>query len=130
MYEYYNPNPFQLQIDDCYKRALAKALDISWDMAHVLLSNSALKMGRNDNHKETFMAVLRQNHFDREAVPNTCPDCYTLEDFANEHFKGTYIVDTGSHVVCIKDGIIFDTWDSRSEIPHFYWKKREEGEES
>ena len=126
MYEYYNPNPLQRHIDDCYKRALAKALGVDWETAHVLLSNAALKMAGNDNHKETFMAVLRQNHFDREAIPNSCPDCYTLEDFANEHFKGTYIADTGNHVVTIIDGVIYDTSDCRKDIPHFYWHKKED----
>lgn len=127
-YEYYNPNPMQKHIDDCYKRALTKVLGITWDAAHILMSSMALRIAENSNDKSTLWMVLRENGFDREAIPNTCPDCYTLEDFANEHFKGTYVADMGNHVAAIVDGVIYDTWDSRKMIPFFYWHKKEEEE--
>lgn len=125
MYEYYNPNPFQRQIDDCEQRALTKALGIDWDAASVLIANAAIQMGYTAGDKRPFYAVLRGSGFDREAIPNTCPDCYTAEDFAQEHFKGTYVLAFGNHVVAVIDGVIYDTWDSRKEIPHFYWHKKE-----
>ncbi len=129
MYEYYNPNPFQLDTDDCTLRALTKALGVDWDTAHVLMDNMAMQMGLvGGGKKEVFFALLRQYGFDRNIIPNTCPDCYTAEDFANEHFKGTYILGFGDHVVSVVDGIIYDTWDSRKLVPHFYWNKKEEQE--
>lgn len=131
MYEYYNPNPYQMDTDDCTLRALTIALNVDWYTAHVLMDNMAMQMGFiSGDKKEVFFAVLRQYGFEREAVPNTCPDCYTAEDFAQEHFKGTYVLAFGNHVVAVKDGIIYDTWDSRKQIPHFYWHKKKEGEES
>ena len=125
MYEYYNPNPFQRHIDDCAVRALAKVLGIDWETASVMLDNSAIQMGYTPNHKEVLMAVLRASEFDREALPNTCPECYTAEDFAQEHFKGTFVLDFGSHVAAVIDGTIYDTADIRKDVPHFFWKKRE-----
>ena len=68
-------------------------------------------------------SVLRQNGFYRHAIPNSCPDCYTIEDFAEEHPEGVYVVGTGTHVCTIRDGIVFDSWDSTQEIPQFYWHK-------
>lgn len=33
MYQYYNPNPVANRTDDCAVRAVAKALNISWEEA-------------------------------------------------------------------------------------------------
>lgn len=70
-------------------------------------------------------AVLRQNGFYRSAIPNSCPDCYTVGDFADDHPEGVYVVGTGNHVVTIIDGVVMDSWDSRAEIPQYYWHRKE-----
>ncbi len=80
-------------------------------------------MGDMPSSNSVWGAVLRQNGFSRYAIPNTCPDCYTIGDFADENPKGTYVVGTGNHVCTIRDGVVFDSWDSRREIPQYYWKK-------
>nr|DAW82566.1 MAG TPA: hypothetical protein [Caudoviricetes sp.] len=36
-----------------------------------------------------------------------------------------YVLALSSHVVCVEDGTYFDTWDSGSEIPLFYWAKED-----
>ena len=125
MYEYFNPNPLQRFIDDCAPRALVKALGIDWETAMMTLCNTAIQMASMPDDKQVFMAVLRGSGFEREAIPNTCPDCYTAEDFANEHFKGTYVLCFGNHVVACIDGILYDTADCRTFVPHFYWHKKE-----
>ena len=124
-YVFYNPNPIGRFTNDCTVRAIAKALDIDWDSASVLLCNSAIKMGDIESSNQVFAAVLRQNGFYRAVIDNECPDCYTAEDFCNEHFKGTYILSFGDHVCTVVDGIIFDTWDSSAERPISYWYKND-----
>ncbi len=51
---------------------------------------------------------------------------YTVRDFAVEHPTGTYILALSGHVVCIKDGDWYDTWNSCMEHPVYYWKKKED----
>ena len=68
-------------------------------------------------------AVLRGEGFRRHNLPNMCPECYTLEEFAEDHPHGIYVVGTGNHVATIRDGWIMDAWDSSSEIATFYWRK-------
>ena len=82
-------------------------------------------MGNMEHGEDVVGAVLRQNGFYREIVPNECPDFYTLEDFSNDHPKGTFVVYCGHHTAAVKDGVIYDAWDSRSEIPEYYWYKKE-----
>ena len=73
---------------------------------------------------------LKENGYKRYIVPNTCPDCYTIRDFTEEHPDGTYIICTGSHVVTAINGNYYDSWDSGNEVPIFYYRKEEENAES
>ena len=70
-------------------------------------------------------AVLRQHGFYREAIPNTCPDCYTAADFCHDHPKGIYVLGFGNHVATVIDGVIYDSWDSSQEVPQYYWYRKD-----
>lgn len=122
----FNPNPVALRTDDCAPRALAAALDTDWETAHLLLDASALEMGLMPSNKAVMAAVLRKQGFDREVIPNTCPDCYTVHDFTQEHRSGVYVLGCGEHVVTVINGDIMDSWDSSREIPLMYWHKEED----
>lgn len=125
MYLEYNPNPVGRRVGDCAIRAIAKALDIDWETAYALIVANGYAMGDMPSSDSVWGAVLRQNGFYRAAIDNTCPDCYTAEDFAKDHPKGVYVLGFGGHVATIKDGNIYDSWDSSKEIPQFYWYKKE-----
>ena len=127
MWEYYNPNPSGWDGIDCTVRALTKALDIPWEKAYTMLAVNGFIMNDMPNANHVFNATLRQHGFKRHVIPNECPDCYTANDFAEEHLEGTYILAFGDHVCCIKDGIIFDSWQSGSRSPILYWEKEEKG---
>ena len=122
----FNPNPQRKSSGDCAVRAVAKALGISWDQAYSMLAAKgyALKDLPNANH--VWGSALRENGFDRWAIPNTCPDCYTAEDFATDHQEGTYVLGFGDHTAAIVNGQIFDSWDSSMEVPQYYWTNGEE----
>ena len=122
MYKYYNPNPVgRSSVGDCSVRAISKALGISWDDAFDLLSRSAKQMGDMPSSNTVISAVLRQHGFYRENLPNFCPDCYSIRNFARDNPMGTYVVGTGNHVVAVEDGNYYDSWDSGDEIPQYFW---------
>lgn len=123
-YVYFNPNPLQRKnVGDCTVRCLAKALNISWDSAFIDLASHAFFSKDMPSSNSVINAYLHSKGYRRYVISNLCPDCYTFKDFANDHKEGTYIVGTGTHVACIKDGTLYDAWDSSSEVPLFYWKK-------
>lgn len=124
MWVYYNPNPTGRNVGDCAVRAISKAFDIDWEEAYDLISNAARLMGDMPSANSVWGAVLRQNGFYRKAIPNSCPDCYTAEDFCIDHPYGTYVLGFGGHVATVKDGRLFDSWNSIKEIPQFYWEER------
>ena len=125
MWELYNTNPASRHVGDCTVRALCKALDIEWDKAYMKLAAKGFEMCDMPSSNAVFGAVLRENGFKRETIPNECPDCYTLEDFANDHPTGTYVVGMSGHVATVIDGVIYDAWHSENEVPIFVWVKDE-----
>ena len=126
MYVFYNPNPTARNVGDCSVRAVAKALGISWEEAYALIAANGYAMGDVMSSNSVWGAVLRQNGFYRAVIPNTCPDCYTAEDFARDNPKGVFVLGFGDHVATVVDGDIYDTWDSSNLVPVYFWYRKEE----
>lgn len=123
MYKYYNPNPAGRSVGDCSIRAISKALNVTWDEAFDLVSSAAKKMADMPSSDSVWGAVLRSHGFHREGLPNTCPDCYTARDFCWDNPVGIYVLGFGGHVATVKDGVLYDSWNSSNEIPQFFWTK-------
>jgi hypothetical protein len=102
------------------------ALDIPWEDAYALIATNGFAMGDLPSSNSVWGATLRMHGFKRRSLPDTCPDCYTFGDFARDNPHGTFVLGTGTHVATIKDGIIYDAWDSSNEIPQFVWFRKEE----
>ena len=123
MYVYFNPNPVGRIVGDCSIRAIAKALDISWEDAYAKVAANGFRMGDMPSSDSVWGSVLRQNGFYRESLPDLCPDCYTAEDFCKDNPIGIYVLGFGGHVATIVDGVLYDSWDSSKEIPQYFWSK-------
>jgi hypothetical protein len=128
MYIEFNPNPANRRVGDCAIRAIAKALDIDWETAYAKIVVNGYFMGDVPSADSVWGSVLRQNGFYKETIPNTCPDCYTADDFARDHPDGVYVLGFGGHVATVKDGVLYDSWNSSNEIPIYYWHKRKDDE--
>ena len=122
-YEVWNPSPVGARVGDCAVRAVAKALDTDWETAYTMLCLKGYEMYDLPNSNTVINALLTSKGFERGIVPNTCPECYTVGEFADENPNGTYVLGTGDHVVCVKDGVINDSWDSSGEIPIYFWRR-------
>lgn len=122
MYVHFNNNPLgRNTVGDCSVRAVSKALGVTWDEAHDMLSHMSKQMGTIMNDNDVISAVLRMNDFYRENLPNFCPDCYTVRDFADDNPVGLYVLCTGNHVVTVINGTYFDSFDSGDEVPLWFW---------
>lgn len=118
-------NPTGRSVGDCAVRAISKALNISWEQAFNLLAENAYQMGDMPSSDSVWGAVLRQNGFYRMTIPNQCPDCYTAEDFCIDNPRGIFVLGFGGHVATVKDGTLFDSWDSSQEIPVYVWFRKD-----
>ena len=112
-WELYEPNPVRTGAIDCAVRAISKALDISWERAHVMLSLNSFLMGTVQVDDTVWGSILRQHGFKRQMVSDSCPDCYTVDMFCEDNPRGTFVIKSGAdHVATVKDGTLFDSWPS------------------
>lgn len=126
MFRYYNLNPAGRRVGDCSVRAVAKALDISWETAYSLISAEGFKMRDMPSSDSVWGAVLKEHGFSRSAIPNTCPACYTAEMFCRDNPHGTFVLGFGGHVATVYNGDLYDSWDSSNEIPVYVWFRKDE----
>ena len=123
MYIFYNPNPLGKIVGDCVVRAITKATGQDWDAVYLglMMQGYALKDMPSTNY--VWAKYLKGQGFTRHAIPNICPDCYTVEDFCREHPQGNYLLATDSHLIAVVDGDWYDTWDSADAVPMYYFGK-------
>lgn len=126
MWKEYNPNPAGRRVGDCAVRAVAKALDTDWEHAYLMIVANGYAMNDMPSSNSVWGSVLRQHGFYRETLPESCPDCYSAEDFAKDNPQGVYVLGFGTHVATVVDGDIYDAWDSSKEIPQYIWYKKGE----
>lgn len=120
----YNANPIGRDTIDCTVRAIAAFLDSDWDTQFARISIYAFSKKDMMVVNNLWMGYLRSLGYRPHVIPDTCPDCYTVLDFCADHPTGVYLLATEGHVVAVKEGNYYDTWDSGNEIPFFYWERR------
>lgn len=120
-WKYFQNNPAGRNVGDCSVRAVSVALGVDWETAFAMIAANAFQMGDVISANASWGSVLRQHGFQRHAIPNSCPDCYTAEEFAEDHPHGIYVLGFGNHTATVKDGLIWDSWDSSREVPEYYW---------
>ena len=121
----YNVNPINNRVGDCVVRAISKALKQDWEKTYTELCVEGFLMCDMPSANSVWHVYLTRKGFKRGIVDMPCESCYTVNDFCNDHPKGTYILGTGSHVIAVEDGFFFDTWNSGDEIPIYYWQKEQ-----
>jgi hypothetical protein len=84
MYQFYNPNPYGKRTGDCVIRAICKATGLEWLDVYLGLCIEGAHNGDWGNTNSVWSAYLRKKGFVRQVIPNTCPDCYTVEDFCED----------------------------------------------
>lgn len=124
MYKRFVNNPCGKSIGDCAVRAISVALDVSWDQAFDILTREARKMCDMPSADAVWGSVLTNRGFTRSVVAHPHPNFYSAEDFCYDHPTGIYVLAFGGHVATVRDGVLFDSWDSSAEVPLYYFYHR------
>lgn len=128
MFVNHNENPAGLRVGDCVIRAISTALKQPWIKTYLGVVLEGLVMHDMPSANHVWGRYLEHKGFCRHIIPDTCPDCYTVARFSEEHPNGIYILALSGHVVAIVDGNYVDTWDSGEGIPIYYWQKEGEND--
>lgn len=122
MWKYFNPNPLGARVGDCAVRAICKALDLEWEEAYIQICLEGLMKSDMPSSNAVWGQYLLDKGFKKGMpLPNT-----SLKGFAIDNPKGIFVAALNNHVVTIRNGSYFDTWDSGSELILYYWHKEEE----
>lgn len=126
--KYYNANNRGTHTGDCVKRAMSLAFDMSYSDMGKLLNDKMHEKHRSAwNEMSVFTALIEDLGGGKETKFS---ELATLGDFVDNYAKPgkVYLILTGkkygqrTHLVCVKDGKVWDSWDSLDQMVTSYWE--------
>lgn len=123
---YYNPNPIKREGSDCVVRAFCKATEKDWNEMFQELCVLAMELKDMPNSDTVWKEYLKRNddfieHSIRIKRGVSRP---TVESFARNNKKGTFVLSLANHLVTIVDGYYYDTWDCGHKSVYKYWERK------
>lgn len=123
----YNANANNRNVGDCVKRALSFAYGRDYNDVSNELNRIKRDIGSTAfNNIRTWTKYLQEHGATKVPLDGAS---MTEETFSNNHPTGIYILLTGheskgyaTHMVCIMNGDIIDSWDSSKNIVYDIWK--------
>ena len=116
MFRRYNANPLGNDTADCTVRAISTAQGKTWDETYRELSELAQKQGVLLDNVEFIEDYLDSRYLRR------CYNSLTVGEFLEECPKGVFLVTMKSHISCIKDKVLIDTFDCRDRVLWCAWE--------
>ena len=106
--------------DDCFIRALANAYDADYRMTWLSVALYSYQINQFSlDSKALVYAYLAAKL--RRRIKWPMKRNQTVSNLAfNLGDKGTFIVIMNNHVSCIKDGVLWDTWDCSRKLVEAY----------
>ena len=115
MYKFYNANAVNRYEDDCVIRAISCATGRSWDNVYDYLSDIAQYEGTLLDKREFVINYLDRTYERIKGLEGTVG--YISSLFPNN----TLLITMKGHIVCSKNGIIYDTFDCRNREAEYVW---------
>lgn len=123
----YNANSRDKNVGDCVKRSLSFAYGVDYDEISRILNRIKNEINAPAfNSHQTFNKFLLDNG---ATLLNNSYLNVTEDEFCKENPRGVYVLLTGpadkrytSHMVCIMNGDIIDSWDSSDYVVRKGWK--------
>lgn len=125
MWKQHNENPVNARVGDCVIRAISTALNQDWVKTYAELCVQGLMFCDLPSSNAVWGSYLARKGYKRSTIPNAC-NFYTVEDFCKDYPKGVYILGTGTHALTVINGDHFDSWNSKDELPIYYFTKEDE----
>lgn len=108
-YKFYNRNPDGDKENDCVTRAISLATDLPYTEVRKMLFHTA-KLLNCEKLCVMCYKFLIEDVLKGKRV--NCDGMYPAE-FAEQHPYGIYLLRMNGHILCCKNGLIYDIFDSR-----------------
>lgn len=123
-YRFYNPHPQQKLVADCVKRSLTLATGKDYKQVSLELNRLKKEIGAKEfNSTENWKEFVKRLGWKKLSFPaikdQPRMNGYT---FTEKYPKGTYLLRMAGHLVTVKDGVLYDTWDSRDKCVYNAWR--------
>lgn len=115
MYQYYNANAVNRFVPDCVIRSISCATNRSWDSVYDELSDLAQYYGTMFDQRDFVLWYLDSNY---ERVPYVP---LKVKDVADYYRDNILLCTMKGHICCIKQGIIYDTFDPSERLVEDVW---------
>lgn len=115
MYKYYNANALNKLEDDCVVRSISCATGKSWDYVYNYLSDIAQYEGTLFDKKDFVVKYLDRTY---ERIPYIYG---SVGEISAMFPHNTVLIAAQNHIVCSKDGILYDTFDCRHYEAEKVW---------
>lgn len=115
-YRYYNANPKDNSVTDCFIRSLSCATGESWDYTYNKISDIAQWAGTTMDNRDFIIEYLDRNY---KRMPKFNGTIGEASDLYNDCI---ILITTHGHIVCSKYGNLYDTWNSSKRPVEYIWK--------
>ncbi len=126
MYKYYQPNKKDLKdnFGDCVIRSMCLVSDKNWIDVFDELVEIARYEQCMPNSKAAYQTWLKNNGFTYTGISNKKGSKRpTVSSFAKGNKELTCVLVVANHLVGVKCGNYYDTWDSGNKSLYGYWSK-------
>lgn len=120
MYRYLNKNPKARDVNDCVIRSISCAENRSWDNVYDELSELAQTQGILLDDVR-FVEPYLDSKYNRTCYKND-KFAMTVGEFVEANPTGIYLITMQGHITCVKEGILYDTWDCRDKLIWCAWE--------
>lgn len=121
-YKNVNLNPAGRHTEDCAVRALAAAMSKPWKEIYTDLCVQGSLLCDMPCANRVWKTYLIGKGWKRNRIPSIPQRQCTVKQFADDNCKGTFLLEMSTHIVCVKNGDLIDTWDCGDEVPKAYWE--------
>ena len=120
-FRYWNENPQNERHNDCVTRAITLASGLPYEEVRRKLFHTSKLLRCESKLCPTCYSFLIQ-----EVLGGVPKDCHkmTVEEFAELHPNGVYLVRMDGHLSAIVENCVFDTFDCRGHLLTNAWEIR------
>ena len=109
---------------DCVVRAIAGAMNCSWESTYMRLCELGAKRCRMPNSKSTYEEYLKNNGWIKYKMPKHDDGTrYTVNELIDENSNCIMVISMANHLTYANKGVLVDTWNCGSKSVGNYWIK-------